>query len=345
MTDLKLDFVHRFRKGGKEYIYFRRGDVRVRLHGRPGSKEFMAAYQAALEQKPPPIGAGKAVPGSMGALAAGWYESTAFTRLKESAQRTYRAHLETFLAEHKDDEVADVHPRHLLTILDKKGRKTPAASNALRNVLRQLFQFAFERGWRDDNPMRDVRRVKYEKKPFTTWSEEDIGKFEERWPRGTRARLALDLLLFTGQRRSDVIRMGPQHIRGEAIMVKQVKTGTMLALPMHPDLRASLGEQKDKHLAFLMTELGAPFKSPTAFYNWFVDCAAKAGLPKGLSPHGLRKATVCRLLEAGATPHQVMSITGHKSLAEIERYAAQVNQPRLAAAAVVKLGKPPREQT
>ena len=342
MAKINLNFVHRFMTGGREYIYFRRGDVRIRLPGPLGSKAFNAAYAAALEQKPQPIGAGKTLPGSMGALAAAWYASQAFTRLTEGSQRTYRAHLESFLADYKDDAVADVQARHLLTILDKKGRKTPAAANALRNVLRQLLQFAFERGWRNDNPMRDVRRVKYAKKPIRTWSEDDIAQFEARWPSGTRARLALYLMLFTGQRRSDVIRMGPQHVRGNTIMVKQQKTGTLLALPLHHALRAELPQAK--HLAFLMTELGAPFASPTAFYNWFVDCAAKAELPKGLSPHGLRKATVVRLLEAGATPHQVMSITGHKSLAEVERYAAEVNQRRLAAAAVVKLGKPPKEQ-
>lgn len=87
--------------------------------------------------------------------------------------------------------------------------------------------------------MRDVRRVKYAKKPIRTWSEDDIAQFEARWPSGTRARLALYLMLFTGQRRSDVIRMGPQHVRGNTIMVKQQKTGTPLALPLHHALRRS----------------------------------------------------------------------------------------------------------
>ena len=291
MAKVNLPFVHPYMKGGRLYIYFRRGNVRIRLPAPAGSKAFNEAYAAALEQKPQPIGAGKTTPGSMGALAAAWYASPAFANLKPPSQRTYRAHLERFLTEFKDDAVADVQARHLLSIIDKQGSKTPAAANALRNVLRQVLQFAFERGWRNDNPMRDVRRVKYAKKP-----------------------------------------MGPQHVRGNTIMVKQQKTGTLLALPLHHALRAELPQAK--HLAFLMTELGAPFASPTAFYNWFVDCAAKAELPKGLSPHGLRKATVVRLLEAGATPHQVMSITGHKSLAEVERYAAEVNQRRLAAAAV-----------
>jgi hypothetical protein len=52
----------------------------------------------------------------------------------------------------------------------------------------------------------------------------------------SRARLALALLLYTGQRRGDVIRMGAQHVRGGTLYVKQEKTGAELAIPMHPDL-------------------------------------------------------------------------------------------------------------
>ncbi len=140
-----------------------------------------------------------------------------------------------------------------------------------------------------------------------------------------------------------MIRMGPQHVRDGAIFVRQKKTGTELEIPLHPDLRAELAEAPKGHLAFLVTEQGRPFASGNAFYNWFVDCARKAGIAKGLSPHGLRKATTCRLIEAECTPHQVMAITGHQSLQEVERYARAANQRRLAAAAVARLAEPPRE--
>ena len=334
MTRIKLKHVHRYAKGGRVYHYFRRGDVNVRLPGLPGSKEFMEAYQAALEQKPLPIGASKTVPGSMAALAAEWYQSPAFNSLEPASQRTYRAHLEKFLEDYRDDLVADVRAPHLLKIIGKRAG-TPAAANALRNVLRQLFQFAFEHGWRADNPMRDVRRLKYKKEPFPTWSEEDVATFEAYWPSGTRARLALYLMLYTGQRRSDVIRMGPQHVRGGHIVITQQKTRVVPAIPIHADLRAELATLKGDHLAFLMTERGAPFASGNAFYNWFKDCVAKAGLSLDLSPHGLRKATCCRLQEAGCTTAEIAAIAG-MSLQMVEHYTKEVNRRRLAAAAVGK---------
>lgn len=342
MTRLRLAHVHRYMKGGRLYHYFRRGDVNVRLPGLPGSKEFMAAYQAALERKPRPIGSAKTVPGSMSALAAEWYQSAAFRALADASRRTYRRQLELFLTDHGTKPVAMVEARHLLRILEQKA-ETPAAANALRNVLRQLMQHAFERGWRTDNPMRDVRRLRYEKKPFATWSEESIAAFEARWPSGTRARLAFALLLYTGQRRSDVIRMGPQNIRNGRIHVRQQKTGKVLALPVHPDLRAELEHAPREHLAFLVTEAGAAFASGNAFYNWFMDCVEKAGIAPGLSPHGLRKATARRLAEAGCTPHQIAAVTGHQTLAEVARYASEADQPRLAAAAVRKMKRPPKE--
>jgi hypothetical protein len=121
MTRIKLAHVHRYRKGGRIYHYFRRGDVNLRLPGLPGSKEFMSAYQAALEQKPPPIGAAKTVAGSMSALAAEWYQAPGFLRLTEGSQRTYRRHLELFLSEHGTKRVALVEPQHLLRILDRCG--------------------------------------------------------------------------------------------------------------------------------------------------------------------------------------------------------------------------------
>jgi len=76
------------------------------------------------------------------------------------------------------------------------------------------------------------------------------------------------------------------------------------------------------------------------FYMRFKSWVAKAGLPLGLSPHGLRKAAARRLAEAGATEHQIAAVTGHKSLAEIQRYTKAANQARLARSAVPLLGLP-----
>lgn len=87
-----------------------------------------------------------------------------------------------------------------------------------------------------------------------------------------------------------------------------------------------------------MTQAGQPFASGNAFYNWFKDCAIKAGVQAKLGPHGLRKAAARRLAEAGCTPSEIQAITGHNTLSEVERYTREANQKLLAESAWKKLG-------
>jgi len=110
-----------------------------------------------------------------------------------------------------------------------------------------------------------------------------------RWPTGTRERLALVLLLYTGQRRGDMVRMGRQHMSGDTIRVTQNKTGASLVFPMHPKLRAEIDASANtNHLTFLVTNWGRPF-SAAGFGNWFRDVCDEAKLA-GRSTHGLRKS-------------------------------------------------------
>ncbi|MDX8536159.1 tyrosine-type recombinase/integrase [Mesorhizobium abyssinicae] len=171
---------------------------------------------------------------------------------------------------------------------------------------------------------------------FITWEEEDISAFYAAHAEGTRARLALDLLLFTGQRRSDVIGMGRQHVRDDILSIRQQKTGTSVSIPLHPYLKGTLDARPQDNLTYLLTQYGKPFQ-PESFTNWFRVCVREAGLREdlasgamGLSPHGLRKACSRRLAQAGCTPHQIRAITGHKKLDEIVRYTEAVDQTRLA---------------
>lgn len=344
MTRIKLAFVQRFRdRHGHVRHYFRRpGYARVTLPGLPGSAEFMAAYQAALAGAPLSIGANREAAGSVSELIRFYYASPSWRALSATTQRDYRRTLERFRAEHGGKPVRLMEPRHVRAIIAAQADR-PGQANKLLSLLRLLMQHAVESGMRRDNPTRDVRRLRYQKKPFATWTEEHIAAFEARWPVGTRARLALDLMLFTGQRRSDVIRMGRQHVRDSHLRVVQSKTRAELLIPLHHALRASLAAVGHDHLTFLVTEQGAPFASTTGFYNWFVDCVAKAGLPAGLSPHGLRKAAARRLAEAGCSANEIASITGHTTLAEVARYTRAADQRKLADSAMTRIGsKSPR---
>ena len=141
-------------------------------------------------------------------------------------------------------------------------------------------------------------------------------------------------------RRSDVVRMGRQHVRKDAIEVRQQKTGTTLSIPIHPDLKAILDATPSEHLTFLTTKDGKPF-SPAGFTNWFRECCIEAGLPKGSSAHGLRKAACRRLAEAGCSEKVIASISGHTSLREVERYTKAADQKRMAEAGMKAITRTP----
>lgn len=340
MTVVRLRYAHRFRdRYGTVRWYLRRpGRPLARLPGAPGSPEFMAAYHAALAAAPADKEARDGPPGSFAALVVSVYRSAEWSALARQSQETYRRLLERLRAEHGEKPVRLMEPRHVRQIVTEMGRNAPAQANRVLSLLRLLMRHAIDIGLRDDDPTRDVRRVRYRKRPFAAWTEEQIAQFEAQWPVGTRARLAFDLMLYTGQRRSDVIRLGPQHLVGGKLRIAQQKTGAELLIPIHPALRASLEAAAPAgHLAFLITELGRPFASANAFYQRFKPLIVQAGLPTNLSPHGLRKAAARRLAEAGCTPHEIAAITGHATLSEVQRYTRSADQSRLAEAAIVRL--------
>ena len=320
---------------GKARFYLRKAGCKpVPLPGLPWSPSFMAAYEAALDGEAPriEIGASRTKPGTINALVVSYFNSMAFQALAPETRRTRRNILERFRAEHGDKRSAMLKREHVNVMFAKKAATRFAARNWLKTV-RALMQFAIAEGMLATDPTAGIKNLSGKTDGFRTWNEEDIAAFEARHPIGTRERLALALLVNTAQRRSDVVRMGRQHIRntpdGAVIDVKQQKTGTKLAIPIHPDLQAVLDATPSGHLTFLTTAFGKPFAA-AGFTNWFREACNAAGLPRGTSAHGLRKAACRRLAEAGCSANQIAAISGHKSLAEVERYTIAANQERMA---------------
>ncbi len=345
MATLRLRYVHSFRdRHGKLRHYFRRpGFRRVPLPGLPGSAEFMVAYQAALAGLAAPRaqpGAARHQPGSTAAAVASYFGSPAYLSLAPSTQRVQRRILEQFRARHGDKPIALLQAVHIERLIAAKA-DTPAAAQLLLKALRALMRHVVRQGLRPDDPARAVQGVKVRSPGIHSWTEEEIAAFERRHPVGTRARLALDLLLCTAQRRSDVVRMGRQHIRDGALHIRQQKTGAMLVIPIHPQLAASIEATprpasppgRGEHLNFLLTQYGKPFSS-AGFGNWFREKCREAGLPPECSAHGLRKAALRRLAEAGCSSKQMQAISGHASLKELEGYVKAAEQKRMAEAAM-----------
>jgi integrase len=132
-------------------------------------------------------------------------------------------------------------------------------------------------------------------------------------------------------------------ISGGAIAVAQQKTGTALSIPIHPELVMALKAGPRNGLNLIgASGSGRPIRSQ-ALTKLMKRAAAAAGLPPECLPHGLRKAQMRRLAESGASTKQIASISGHKTLAEVERYTTAADQKRLSRGAIAKLK--PRSRT
>lgn len=146
-------------------------------------------------------------------------------------------------------------------------------------------------------------------------------------------RLAVDLLLYTAQRSGDVRVMGRQNVRDGRIKVRQEKTREFVDMPIHRELQKSLDAAPLGQLTFIVTQAGEPFTAK-GFGNWISAAAKEAGLPPGAAAHGLRKAAARRLAEAGASAHEIMAVTGYRTLKEVERYTRTAAMKGLATSAM-----------
>jgi integrase len=206
-----------------------------------------------------------------------------------------------------------------------------------------LFSFAVDQQIIAHNPAVGVKRFRAKGDGFHTWTESEVEQFRASYPVGSAQRLVFALCLYTAQRISDVVRMGWQHVRGDKIAVRQLKTGAPLLLPMHPELVEVLATAAKSNLTFLTNESGAPFDAGR-LSEWFSRQCTLAGLPQ-CSAHGLRKAASTRLANAGASVEMIKAVTGHKTSKEVERYVKQADQARLAEQALVLQMKAEQERT
>jgi integrase/recombinase XerD len=320
--------------------YFRRkGQQKVRLTGLPGSDEFMAAYRAALSGVEEIKRQHQRVPrGSFGYVCQRYYASPTYKMLDKSTQTWRQRALENICHRDGDKPIALMRPKHIRKLRDELIDKPGAARTRLK-ALKALFRWAVEADEVSYDPSRDVTMFRYVSKPQHTWTVAEVETFEKAHPLGSKARLAMAIMLYTTCRREDVIRLGPQHIKNGRVQYRQAKNENRnpidINIPLYPDLAEVIAATPAEHMTFLVTDSGKPF-TPAGFGNKFREWCNQANLPHCTS-HGLRKATSTRLAERGATAHEIMAITGHQSLQEVERYTRAASKSQLADSAMSKL--------
>lgn len=352
MTKIRLPYVleytdcrHKVRR------YFRRkGYKQVALPGAPGSDEFMAAYQAALAQTGSP--AVRFSPGSMDALITSYLKSDSFIKaLSPDTQGMRRNILERFRVQHGSKAVRTLGTRHIVTMLEKK--KPYAQANWLKTI-RGLMLFVIKENFRPDDPTAGVRAGKppVKSRGHMTWGDDQIAAYRQRHPLGSTARVAIELLLNVAARRGDAHKLGVQHIKQGKLEWRPNKTvrstGKELSIRILPELQRALDAMppRDAALAFLVNDYGKPFASAAAFGNKFADWCNEAGFEpvlfadgrvRNYRAHGLRKTACKALAHAGCTGPEIMAVSGHSSLAQVQVYIDEVEQVRMAEAAMEKL--------
>lgn len=331
-----LKYVQRFedRHGTVRYYYRRKGYPLCALPS-PSDPKFMEEYLKAsgAQMSPPPMLAPKA--GTIPALVDAYLNSTDFLRNKKSSQTVTRSILLRFVKKVGPRMAAEMQREHVMKIVAGMA-ETPAAANNMLKKIRTLMGWAILNGWRRDDPTAKIK--KFKEGTHHTWTDDELAQFEAFWPLGTRERTAYAMALYTGQRREDLATRTKRHYNAKAgtMFVVQEKTGAELEIPVHPALAQAIEAWNPRHLVLLASPDGRG-TSVAGLGNLVAKAIAKAGLPDRCVLHGLRKAAARRLAEAGCSTHEIMAITGHKSLEEVERYTAAARQKIMGRGAIDKL--------
>ncbi|MDB5626933.1 MAG: Integrase/recombinase [Tardiphaga sp.] len=329
--------LHRERNRHGDFVWYVRREhgKRTRLRAEFGSEAFWSEYRAALEGAVVPL---KVIKPQTVAWAIHRYRSSSPWKAFAPATRRQRDNI--FLS------VLKTAGATLLVDIDqhaiRQGRERradhPHAANNFLKTMRGLFGWALEAGYVAGDPTKGVKLLKgkNDKIGFHTWTEEEVERFEIKWSIGTRERLALDLLLFTGLRRGDVVRLGRQHVRNGVMSFPTEKKGAEreVVIPMLDVLAATIAASKTGDLTFITTARGTPFVKES-FGNWFKEACIAAGVPG--SAHGLRKAGAVRAAENGATEWQLQAIYNWSTSKMAQLYPRAANKKRLAAGAIEML--------
>lgn len=362
MADINLPYLSEDPdRHGNERFYVRVRGRRERLHGEPGTVAFLEAYTAALarlkgDDKPVKARAAAPETNTLAWLGQLYFASAEFRRLAPASQRNRRSILESCFAEPKKPGDAVLIGQcplpalnaAIIKILRDRRADQPGAANNRLKYLSSMFAWAIEDDKMKHNPARDVKPIKYASDGFHTWTEDEIEIFEARWPRGTRQRLAMAVLLYTGARPSDAAMLGRQHRRkgkdGDEHVFVPAKTKRLKSEPVHipvlPIFDEELAGAPTGDLTYIVTEYGHPF-SAKGFSQWFSEQCTRAGLPL-CTAHGLRKAGASILAERGATDRQLMAIFNWSSEKQATTYTRSADRSRMARAAMPLLNRTPK---
>jgi integrase len=322
------------------YVRFGKGP-KTRIKGVYGTPEFEAAYQAAVSgERVQPLGS--AAKGSLEWLWMLYRQSGAWTDLSLATRRQRENIMKHVLKAGGKEPLSRINKNSIIKGRDK--RLTGAGTQAKHFVttMRHMFLWAIDQ---PEIPVRSdptqgvtFKRSKKDKTGgFPVWFDFEIEQYEARWPRGTRERVLFDIYQFTGLRRGDASVVGKQHVRDGVIHLHTEKTGTLVSIPILPELQETLDAGPLGDMCWFATISGRGMTKESVG-NFFKEACVKAGI-LNKSGHGVRKAAATNAADNEATHAQLNSIFGWKGDQMASLYTESADRKRLAAGAIVKLSK------
>lgn len=325
---------------GKIKWFVRRGDgPRTRVLGEYGSPEFMANYQAAVAGHAPPVQLKSGQAGSLKWLIDRYRDSSAWAALSKATHRQRDNIFSHIVREHGDVPFAEI-TRAAIVAGRERRKETPSQAKNFLDAMRGVFRWALEAELIENDPTANVKNPPKKKgRGFPVWSEDEVAAYQARWPVGTRQRVWLDVLLYTGLRRGDAVQIGRQHVRDGVISWRTEKSGQSVevSIPILPELAATLKAGPTGDLAFICGASGKPL-TKESFGNFFKVACKQAGIADK-SAHGLRKIGATRAANNGATVAELEAIFGWQGGQMAALYTREADRRRLAQAAIGKLSK------
>ncbi|WP_417429547.1 tyrosine-type recombinase/integrase [Kiloniella sp.] len=324
----KLPYLRSKQRRGRWFHTYRRGDIErsLNVHGlHPDDPRVMAAWAAehARWQDMPPNTETPQAGSFAWALDIytsnneGWAKYSDGT--KESRSAIFKRYRQTQGLRPLDTITSEAIERALYS---KGGH---AAVNEYK-ALKPVFEHMRRLGFIKKNPLSNIELDRPKTVGFPVADADDIEAFQKRWSVGTKERLIFDLGLYTGAARSDLVKLSRKNINDGLMTYERQKSKVKASVLMSVELRAVIERTPDIAPAFILTDLGTPFKAES-LGNRFSKAARAAGIKSRL--HGLRKAFCIYWAENGSTTHQIAAMAGHMSLAEVERYTRAADRNRI----------------
>lgn len=342
--------VQAYMRGGIERWRYRVNGRDVQLPLPPGGHAFVAAYEAAKMGVETPK-ANSHLRGSLGELVARFLSSPDHRDLSRLTRKDHLSILNWVLEARgangkkwADVAVASMKPAHVKKLMGLKLSQAPAgktnatAANKIKKMTGVIFEFAIREGLAQSNPAKPIRREKTSATGYEMWPSEQVEKFRDHYPSGTRERLILELAIATGLSRVDLCKASRANIDGQFFTYKRTKTGVAGAFPVLPNLQAELDQIPRGQFLLLQTEQGKAF-TPEGLGNLFQKIRKRAKIDPSLSLHGLRKRGAADLAEAGATVPQIQAFLRDTSPAMASLYTAQADERKLGLGAVALLSR------